>query len=727
MKKLTKLAAVLAVLGTVFFGGCSDINAGNGTVYGGPAKEMRDITLNVTSDQKLVTFTEDSRGSSRSILPDTKNYTKFDFYLFYAAAKSTPGANDAPLPVDFIPQENSDGKRGDISIAIPKGNYDFELYAVTKGITVSKYSVVKDEALLVAKTSADIRYVDTIDFYMNAEGLTKKGGVSLSLYAEGWDPKADDITGYTINASMKYLKKTNDGVGDHEAYDVVLGSDVNILTTSASKISTKIPDDYPPPAANYTASNIAPGTYMFELEFVNAAHREIVYYWNDNITVLPGEITTADVPVYPTIESDPKAPKDFVAGYIEDDDLANNEYYTIEFQWDGSEVTTENYYEIEILDVEKQYTSLDDTTGDDFEEPVDVPDATTDDTAWKNLPGATQTVPPADPDGKEKSYTGRTFIGNPEIYVAGSLHRNQTWCQVKAAYGHRYAARIRSVVNKEAGFVSEWVYCDISAGVTADGSGAVDATPFTSKLMNRYKVTYVLNDGTFDPADTPLVYSYSFEPGKVTSSADATDYWNITAGAKAYFTPGTGNPIIDPEQAAQPATAAAPALKDSTGHNWTHWSLNGVDYNAPGSKVTPYTGFENITLYANYAVIGKVYLFDDNDYAIGSVEATPDLTSVSEDKFHHYYVELSESGTHTLDLKITPKTGIVYDQVKVSLTNTKGEKAGTVEVSFDGTDYTASIDSTKYRTGLYRATIEAYTSVRPNAPYTAQITIKMND
>ncbi len=727
MKKLTKLTALLAVLGSVFFAGCSDINAGNGTVYGGPAKEMREVTLNVTSDSKLISFQSQSNNAARSILPTAKVDSDLDFYLFYVTESGSIGVNDVPLSVDFV-KTDEEGKKGDISIAIPKGNYVFELYAVAKDTpNMDKYSAVKAEALLMAKSPADIRYVDTVDFYMNAEGLTKKGNVALSLYAAGWDPKADEITGYTINAALKYLKKTNDGA-DHEAYSIVENSDKNILTTSTSKISSKIPDNDPPLVANYTATGIAPGTYMFELEFINATHPEIVYYWNDNITILPGETTTANVPVYPTIEADPKAPKDFVAGYIEDDDLANNEYYTIEFQWDGSEVTTENYYELEILDVEKQYASLNDTTSDDLEEPADVPDATTDDTAWKALPGATQTVPPVAPDGKEKSYTGLNFIGNPEIYVGGSLQRNQSWCQVKAAYGHRYAARIRSVVNKEAGFVSEWVYCDISAGVSADaGLGTADATGFTSKLMNRYKVTYVLNDGEFNPVETPVVYSYSFTPGKITASADPTAYWNIAAGAKSYFTPGTGVNLIDPEQAATSPTTAAPALEDSTGHKWTHWTLNGTDYNAPGSKVKPYTGFENITLYANYAVIGKVYLFDDNDYAIGTVAATPSLTSVESDPFHHYFVELSESGTHDLALTITPKTGIVYDQVKVILTTTAGVRAGTVEVAFDGTDYTATIDSTKYRTGLYRATIEAYTSVRPNAPYTAQITIKMND
>jgi len=730
MKRFTKLAALVAGLATIFLSSC-DNGMVDGTIEGMPKDTSREVTLSVTSDSELINFNTPVYGNQRSILPTAYTSNDVAFYLCY---KDTTAATftAAPMEVTFTgdtiaagpggtPAASTSTKKGTVVINLEQANYDLELFAVKKSVanaagTYGTEALVKAAACLMATAQADLRYGNEVNFFLTSDGLIRTGDVELKLYADGWDP--DDFVGYDVKADLYYTKSTTIGGQTYAAYTKVSSTNVTLVdasTTNTLKISSKIPKSTDTRAVNYSVSGVVAGTYLFELTFQKVGSTT-KFYWNDDIKILPDTKTVAEVAITPTIDLPPSAPTSFNAGYI---DNLKSEYYQLEFTWNGTTINNESNFKIDLLTVP---SAVGDT---DAINP-------TNDTEWSTL------LSKAGGASAENVQYDTNFVGNPAVYKSGSLGKNSQVAIFKAAYGKRYVARICAV--NEVG-TSNWTYCDISTGITAGTpTGAIAATGFKSSEINRYKVTYNLSNGTLKDnanGDVANVYGCSQNFVTPTTSASQTKWWTISGGTKTYYTYAGGIPIMQPDGDTDfvydllgtSTTITKPTLKLNDTQKWTNWTVDGTNYNEIGSYVKPYGGFANLNLVANYATQASVTLFDDSDYAIANVSSTKGFEVAAGDGNNHYYVILAQDTDTTDKWTITPPTGIVYDYVTVTMykTNSKNDYY-TIPVEYKSATktYEANLKVTTYRTGIYRAEICAYTSVRED-PYTAQIGVTIVD
>lgn len=719
MKKITKIAVLAAGLATLFLAGCNNIVTEVATVEGVTSKSAVPLTINVSSDSDLISFTN-PKAASRSILPEAYDSTKVKFYLCY---KETTAATytAAPQEVTFVGKDDPDNpgtvltKEGTVVINLDLGNYDLELFAVKNDVAKTSYaseSVVKTDACLMGIAQADLRYSQPVSFFLTSEGLTGTGNVKLKLFAQGWNPA--DYEGYEVKASMLYTKDTKIGGSTKGAGTKVAGSDLT-LVNSTGKISDVIPADAAG-AVNYSVSDVAPGTYLFEITFQKDGE-ETVFYWNDDIKVLPYADTNPKdgIAISPVIDLPPEAPADFKVGYI---DNLKSEYYSAEFVWDGDEIKNETCFELDLLTLSSSVTD------------ADVTAAPQDDTEWESLVNACGANP------VNVQYKN-DFVGST-VYSSGSLGKNSEVATFRLAYGKRYAARIRAV--NEIG-VSDWTYCDISTGIAEDQTAKIaEATGFGSSTINRFKVTYNLSGGDLkDESGTAVanVYACSQLFVEDSTSVDPTDYFEVEGATKTYYTYTGGVEIMNPngdvdfvyDDKGNEVTVEKPILKLNDQLVWTNWTLNGEAYNVIGSRPKPYGGYENIEFVANFATTATVVLFDDHDYQIASVEPA-NVAFLGDDGESHYYVKWSQETDTEETWKIKAPEGVVYDSVTVKLYRTSSKtEYYTVAVTYSpaADEYTASFKISQYKTGIYRAEIAAYSSVRPDDPYTAQVGVIIED
>ncbi len=732
MKKFTKFAALAAGLAGLFFAGCNNISNEAATVEGFTKSQAKVLTINVTSDSDLIKFDEpviDANQMSRSILPGAYTASDVKFFICY---KKTGAATftAAPMEVTFTgtPGANvgdpASTKEGTVTIELPQDSYDLELFAVANESAQASYAseaLVKGDACLWATSQADLRYSQPVNFFLSAEGLSRAGSIALKLYAQGWD--STKFAGYDVNAQLLYTKDTSIGANNYTAGTAVTSTDAHLVDATADGtvlISSVIPKDTAPGAANYAKTGVAAGTYLFEITFHKPGAGNPTFYWHDDIKVLPDKATEVEIGIPPTIDVVPSKPASFKAGYI---DNLKSEYYKVEFTWDQSAINNESNFKLDLLTIPS-------AVGDG-----DCVNPTTDE-EWTTLLGK---ATPAGGTPENKQYQN-DFVGDPEVYASGSLGKNSQVATFSLAYGKRYVARICAV--NDIG-QSDWAYCDLTSGIVADTpAGAVDATKFNSTVINRFKITYNTKTKTIkdkNDADVANVYgcSQNFITADTTVADGASDYFVIEGGTKKYHQYTGGIEIMNPDGKTDfnydllgaATTVEKPLLKLNATQTWTNWTNNDANWNEIGSLPKPYGGFENLELVANFATQAKVTLFDDKDYAIASVEATS-VTLDTDDGESHYVVTWAQSTVTDEIWTIEAPTGVIYDYVTVKLYRTNNEKDYySVAVTYDAATkkYKATLPVSQYRTGIYRAEIAAYSPVRKNDPYTAQIGVIITD
>ena len=229
MKRFAKMTALAVSLVTLLFSACTNISSDDAGYVSSDTSsgnsESRQLTLNVSSNSNLVDFSSnstsyDTTSGSRTILPTAQQVGNLWFYL--CAKNNTSGANSfaAPVAVTVIPTDDSGAedatattsRTGHVVISLTKADYDFELFAVPKATgataapTYSSESDVKAVAVLVGYANADIRNDDAVDFYLNSEGLTTVGNVSLKLYTDGWSLSTAPYDSYTPSAKITFTK-----------------------------------------------------------------------------------------------------------------------------------------------------------------------------------------------------------------------------------------------------------------------------------------------------------------------------------------------------------------------------------------------------------------------------------------------------------------------------------------------------------------------------------------
>lgn len=189
-------------------------------------------------------------------------------------------------------------------------------------------------------------------------------------------------------------------------------------------------------------------------------------------------------------------------------------------------------------------------------------------------------------DGTSVAYDSK--FSSEANYESGSLLSGNTKAQLRLELGKRYFARIRAV--NDAG-ESDWMLVDL----TAEPAGT---KAFTGNTINRYRLTYFMNGGTYFDDETAA------KAGTGGSTEDKLSYHCEDSATGIEITKADGTPII----------------KKNT-YTWSYWSKDATSetasrYNEPGAAPEAYKSYKNLDLYAMFTTDASVAIFDKKSLEI---------------------------------------------------------------------------------------------------------------
>lgn len=234
-----------------------------------------------------------------------------------------------------------------------------------------------------------------------------------------------------------------------------------------------------------SSKDLAPGTYTFKVEFLNAKN-ECEAEWSDSIVILPGKTNGTAVAIPNVIGTVPAKVTTFTASYVAGTEDSTPGFYDVKFDWVGKDCVNERYFEIDLLDVTGSTVAA-------------IP---TDETTWES----------AVTDSGNTAVTYGAAVIEDQLYTEGSLLANNKWLTMKLELGKAYVARIRAV--NRAGSSAN-TYVTVGAG---NGTGTV----FGGTFINLFRIRYNLQGGTYTPA---------------TGTAQTTPIVDYASAATAYLVP----------------------------------------------------------------------------------------------------------------------------------------------------------------------------------------------
>lgn len=656
MKNRKSIFAFFAICAAMIFASCSNIVDAN---VSSSSEDKNTLNIEVTNYDEVVTQASKSANrASRTIIPDSFDSDGVDFYLY---GTNTSGGTFGPSKVDFKGNAEAAGGTsktvGTVSIPANSAVWEFTLVAVApQGATApTDEATLKNDAVLIGYSSMDMLNGDTAKFTLSPDGLTKAASVAMKLYNDGWTTP----NGYKITAGIYKLTDgadaTNKGDGSGDATAQVITS-----------LGTSEPAD-----ANYSLASMTPGTYLFKVIYTSDATKKS-FVWSDVLIVLPGKPVDNKIAIPNIIGTAPKAPTAFKAGYVENSEDKYLGWYTTAFEWErGSK--NENNFEIEVLEFN---------------------DAAT-------------VTPPADADaGWTTALTAGTSVtydskfSSEANYESGSLLSGNTKAQLRLELGKRYFARIRAV-NDAGG--SAWTLVALAAEPTG-------TQKFTGSTINRYRLKYIMNGGTYYADKTAA------DVGTGGSTADIVSYHCEDSAT------GTAIKTAD-------GTAGNPIIKKNT-YTWSYWSKDGKSetasrYNEPGVAPENYKGYKNLNLYAMFVADAGVAIFDKKSLEIqdgwitvdtGTITgktATIEVTTQTEVKWTFTPGEVKDAEGNKIK-------NFAYD--KVNFTVTKG---GTTFEAKSADNVSAATDFTmsNLAAGIYQVMFTAhYGTTTVSYPITTTIT-----
>lgn len=653
MKNRKSIFAFFAICAAMIFASCSNIVDAN---VSSSSEDKNTLNIEVTNYDEVVTQASKSANrASRTIIPDSFDSDGVDFYLY---GTNTSGGTFGPSKVDFKGNAEAAGGTsktvGTVSIPANSAVWEFTLVAVASGATApTDETTLKNDAVLIGYSSMDMLNGDTAKFTLSPDGLTKEAEIAMKLYTDGWELPA----GFTAKAGIYLLTTGADA-----------GADATPTEKDVAFTATSIDAEH---AVDYAIASFAPGTYLFKVTFEKTGLNK-KFYWSDVLVVLPGKTIENKVGIPNVIGTAPTAPTAFKAGYVEKTEDKYSGWYTTAFEWErGSK--NENNFEIEVL----EFNDADTVTP-----PADA------DAGWTTALAA----------GSFETYNSK--FSEAANYESGSLLSGNTKAQLRLELGKRYFARIRAV--NDAG-ESAWTLVDLTAA-PAEPTGT---QKFTGNTINRYRLTYFMNGGTYYADETAA------EGGTGGSTADIVEYYceNSTAGTAIKTADGT------------------PIIKKNT-YTWSYWSKDATSeaasrYNAPGTAPANYTGYKNLDLYAMFTTDAGVAIFDKKSLEIqdgwitvdtGTLTgktATIEVTTQTEVKWTFKPGEVKDAEGKKIE-------NFAYD--KVNFTVTKGGatfEAKSADNVSAATDFTMS----NLAAGIYQVMFTAhYGTTTVSYPITADIT-----
>lgn len=435
--------------------GCQNSLEGD-SVSGGGIEGLRTLTVEIKNYSE---FVEESSvqanrfASARSIMPDA--FKTSDTLSYYLYGKASNGEEKEWTSVTV--------ENGKFTLDVEPYNWNLTLAvtadAATKITEADDLAAVKGKAVLIGYAAVDLtRHANSASFTLKPDGLTTPGKVKLTTSLEGSWTIPDNIESVRLGI-YNFTKGTVVNYSDDS-------STVVTVTKSAGTIAF-------PSTFGDDQKNIAPGTYTFKVEFLNAKD-ECEAEWSDSLVILPGKTNKTAVSVPNVTGTAPAAATAFTASYVDGTEDSTPGFYDVKFEWDGTACVNERNFEIDLLEVTGSTVAA-------------IP---TDDTTWDSA---------VTDSGKTAVTYGSKVISDP-FYVEGSLLANNTSLTMKLPLGKAYVARIRAV--NRAGS-SDNAYVTVGTG---KGTGTV----FEGTFINLFRIRYNLQGGTYTPATgtaqtTPIV------------------------------------------------------------------------------------------------------------------------------------------------------------------------------------------------------------------------------
>lgn len=435
--------------------GCQNSLEGD-SVSGGGIEGLRTLTVEIKNYSE---FVEESSvqanmfAPARSIMPDA--FKTSDTLSYYLYGKASNGEEKEWTSVTV--------ENGKFTLDVEPYNWNLTLAvtadAATKITEADDLAAVKGKAVLIGYAAVDLtRHANSASFTLKPDGLTTSGHVGLKTSLEGPWTIPDSIT--TVKLGIYNL--TN---GKEVKYS---DDNTTVVTVTKSAGTIAFPSTF-----GDDQKNIAPGTYTFKVEFLNAKD-ECEAEWSDSLVILPGKTNKTAVSVPNVTGTAPAAATAFTASYVAGTEDSTPGFYDVKFEWDGTACVNERNFEIDLLEVTGSTVAA-------------IP---TDDTTWDSA---------VTDSGKTAVTYGSKVISDP-FYVEGSLLANNTSLTMKLPLGKAYVARIRAV--NRAGS-SDNAYVTVGTG---KGTGTV----FEGTFINLFRIRYNLQGGTYTPATgtaqtTPIV------------------------------------------------------------------------------------------------------------------------------------------------------------------------------------------------------------------------------
>ena len=464
MKKLSKLLAVMAGFGTLFFAGCSDVSDRNATVSSDVNFRTgiaTDYAITFCTDGTEESLPMESLGisanksdSARTIVADALDLAKDEMFFYIWATNEVTGVTEDKATLVTFVADPATGDNpvttGTVTLDYPASKYYFVLAATTAKVTSLDKDEIIGKAVYRGYANVDLRNGDTIKFYISSDGLKGKGAYSLTIRNDNsWTDehiaKVSTDSSYTISTVL--TNRTTNGV---------------ITGTSGSVTKA----DFFGTGAVASKDNLEPGTYNFIVMFAVGTKS---YEYSDLIIILPNRTVTKTIEIPDVIEYEPTTPQGFHVAYIKPSVSTDAEYKVV-LEWTDKS-SNEKAFKIEYIDVTEvtetyvsaakaekfiAWQKIEATYDESDSDQKDIKDAAID--AWDDAANEAST-----------SYTcDSSFYGNADQkWIAGSLQRNNTGAVIRVPLGKRFWFRVAAVndATPVAG-PSEWAYATYGANVT---------------------------------------------------------------------------------------------------------------------------------------------------------------------------------------------------------------------------------------------------------------------
>lgn len=734
------------------------------------SESTKTITITATSEENIVNFAAPS-ASARTLLPATIGASDLKFYI--GAKKAGDSVYGTFAEVTFT-ATGASTTTGTITATYDLASYEFKLYALPSATTVAENqlsdSTLKGLAILAAYAAADLRYNDSVNFYLSSNSLTNNGTFDIGITSSWQIP-----TGYSVKVGV-YGVDTNTLVYPSSA------AGEREISTGGDKIKATGDSSFK------NLDGMTPGNYNLVIKIISPAKK--TYTYSESLIILPGRKTEGTIDLPNIIDYPPTQPASFIAGYAKPL-TSDQDYYTVDFAWTDTSYC-ERGFRLEILLADKDQNTFFTTPKTDDE--------------WNTLMNTTLSLD-ATKKAESTTYWRNGFDtnllvlnkSNFQTYVntitdgTGSLYMNGKHLSMKFPLEHRFVARI--CAENDVG-QSAYTYLDLHKDATTactagtelkNGLGYTTLTPQTTSTavplaggcakfdddvtsINLYRIKYYLSNGTFadaegtlTAAEMPNIITYHSQhnamvDGKLKAEASTSKTAILTPNSKAATAADAGDGV----------TATKNTYLDTTGKEqkdkylqlkngdlyWLKWTIDsagGSDYPTTETTIdtkkynTPsvYTGYENLQLFAIYNettdVVAGVEIENATSFELGKKDILIRLNKSGGDDVTSTYItgsgtpttyklsDITDDGVLTIssanenavrEILLTKNTTTCYAYDNMHLIVTRNvDNAVLVDQDIDPTSSGWKINVSNYRTGKYVFAITASTRNMPNVTY----------